>query len=399
MDVLNFLSATSIADPSGLWEWLILSVFNFIANYGTRVVVFTLILKLILSPLDIYQRVMMKKNQRITEQLKPEIDKIKKTYAGNPQVAQQKQMELNKKHGYNMLAGCLPMLVTLVISIYLLTGLNNISQYKNMQEYVQMYDQYNNTFVTEIEKDDYFTASTDADGIVSVTFNAIDYIQTEGKSQAEANAYEYEVWSSAEQLAQESVVELYYQELQESFLWVKNVWSPDVPWESPIKDYSDFMKAVSSYGTDAGKLGVTEAKLEDLVGQYETITALLYTDEGNAVNGYLILPIMSILVMLGSTLLTQRAQTRSGQVNPMGGGKMMMFIMPVMFGVFAMFYTAAFSLYIIASSSMTILMSLASTMVMVVLDKIEHKKTTTDEGVVRYGRPDPNANNDDNNKK
>ena len=48
-----FAAETAIKQPNWLWELLILHVFDFIANYGWRVVFFTLCLKLLLSPLDI----------------------------------------------------------------------------------------------------------------------------------------------------------------------------------------------------------------------------------------------------------------------------------------------------------------------------------------------------------
>ena len=79
----SILSAagTVINEPSWLWEKIILHVFDFIANYGWRVVVFTLCLKLLLSPLDIYQRYKARKNQRITEKLKPQMEKLQKQYS------------------------------------------------------------------------------------------------------------------------------------------------------------------------------------------------------------------------------------------------------------------------------------------------------------------------------
>ncbi len=94
----SILSAagTVINEPSWLWEKIILHVFDFIANYGWRVVVFTLCLKLLLSPLDIYQRYKARKNQRITEKLKPQMEKLQKQYPDKTIFAQ-KQMQLKKQ--------------------------------------------------------------------------------------------------------------------------------------------------------------------------------------------------------------------------------------------------------------------------------------------------------------
>ena len=144
MVILSKLFASAVAEPTGLWEWLILHVFNFVGNYGWRVLLFTLCLKLLLSPLDIYQRYKARKNQKITERIKPELDKLKKQYP-DPQVFQQKQAMLQKKEGISYFSACLPAIATLVIFITLLTGLNNISAYMNFKEYKDYYDLYNET--------------------------------------------------------------------------------------------------------------------------------------------------------------------------------------------------------------------------------------------------------------
>jgi len=105
MAFINLLSILELIDLpfnifESLWRWLILDVFySWIPDYGWCVIVFTLVLKLALSPIDIYQRIQMKKNQRITEKLKPEIEKLEAQYKDNPQALQQKKTELNKKNG------------------------------------------------------------------------------------------------------------------------------------------------------------------------------------------------------------------------------------------------------------------------------------------------------------
>ena len=65
MAVLSFLSlAETLKTPGGIpWEWLIVKVFDFVVNYGWRIVLFTVLLKVVLLPLDIYQKHCMRKNQ------------------------------------------------------------------------------------------------------------------------------------------------------------------------------------------------------------------------------------------------------------------------------------------------------------------------------------------------
>ena len=141
MAFLNLLSiAENMPVPSGVWQWLLVKLFDFVANYGWRVVVFTICLKLVLLPLDFYQRYSMKKNQKITERIKPEMDKLRAQYGSDQRTLSQKQMELNKREGFSYFSSCLPMIITLVIFFWLFSGLQNISQYMSMRQYLQMYD-------------------------------------------------------------------------------------------------------------------------------------------------------------------------------------------------------------------------------------------------------------------
>ena len=82
----------SVAAPDSMWHLLILKTFAFVADYGWRIVVFTVLLKLVLSPLDFYQRYKMHKNQKITERLKPTMEKIQKQYGNYNQSFSKKHM-------------------------------------------------------------------------------------------------------------------------------------------------------------------------------------------------------------------------------------------------------------------------------------------------------------------
>ena len=83
-------------------------------------------------------------------------------------------------------------------------------------------------------------------------------------------------------------------------------------------------------------------------------------------NGYLILVIISILTMLGSQFImtkSQKAQMELQSVDGMNGqaaqtSKMMMWMMPIMFGIFAFMYTASFSIYLIVSTVVSTLATL-----------------------------------------
>ena len=75
-----------------------------IGNIGWTVVAFTVILKLILSPLDIWQKMITRKNAKIMERMKPQLEVLKAKYGDDKQKFQQEQMALYKREKYSTLS-------------------------------------------------------------------------------------------------------------------------------------------------------------------------------------------------------------------------------------------------------------------------------------------------------
>lgn len=86
---------------------------GFIGNYGWSIVVFTIIIKLILLPLDFKSR----KSMRRMSDLQPQISKLQKKYANDKEKLNQKTAELYRKEHISPLSGCLPMLLSFPILI------------------------------------------------------------------------------------------------------------------------------------------------------------------------------------------------------------------------------------------------------------------------------------------
>lgn len=84
-------------------------------NYFVAIVLFTLFLKLILSPLAIKQKKGMINQLR----MRPKEDAIRKKYANNKEKMQNEIMALYKEEGYNPMGGCLPLLLQFPIIISL----------------------------------------------------------------------------------------------------------------------------------------------------------------------------------------------------------------------------------------------------------------------------------------
>jgi YidC/Oxa1 family membrane protein insertase len=90
----------------------VLNKFNW--NYGLIILILTVALKLVLSPLT-YKSYLSMAKMRV---IKPEMDEIKaKVGEDNPTLLQQEYLKLYKKAGVNPLGGCLPLLIQMPIVI------------------------------------------------------------------------------------------------------------------------------------------------------------------------------------------------------------------------------------------------------------------------------------------
>lgn len=366
-----------VAQPKGLWEWLILTVFSFVANYGWRIVLFTVLLKIVLSPLDIFQRYKGRKNQKISERLAPQIEKLQKQYP-DPQEFSRKQMELQKKEGFSYFSSCLPAIATMVIFITLLLGLNKISAYYNFTQYQDLYETYN-------------AAVTEYDNLGAEKDEVIGKLRAEGHISESYKKADDTVWDDRTQYAQYKVA-LRYEETKISFLWIENIWSPDVPWKKEINNKTTFEQNIGDYAKNPEKMGLDATTVGEMIAPYDTVMGRLLDTSYNRANGYLILPVLSVGLSFLMQWITMRQQKKSGQVNDaMGGGstmKMMMFMMPVLMGIFSLSYTACFSLYLVVNYLVSLAISLSSSLLFIIIDKKAAKKAA--ETVHKYGRPDPN---------
>ncbi len=111
--------------PLGNWivrwinRWVIIPVFdflnNYIASYGLIILLLTILVKLVISPLTIKSYLSSAK-MRV---LKPEVDKINAKYPNQSDAMKKQQeiMALYKSTGVSMFGGCLPMLIQFPILI------------------------------------------------------------------------------------------------------------------------------------------------------------------------------------------------------------------------------------------------------------------------------------------
>ena len=430
-------------------NWLgriVRAIIEGIGIVGVGIIVFTLVLKAITLPFDIYQRVKMRKQNLIMRNMQPELEKLQKQYANDKNMYQQKMLELYKKNGYSMLGACLPMIISLVILIVAFSAFRLYSQYANLNMYVQMSDVYNAAVLENsadgidftLQKNDDGTVYTDANGqyvlvwtnengqqsktIVwengakvdlgdNVTYTLYEkeggrkfvtvteedkYLQyeydletsevtrqygidtdklypllTDEQKEAIQNAPNDDAWQEA---YRSCVVKVgataaaeWYRDNDAGFLWIKNVWYPDVSYNHPIAEYKSFKNQFNKTKVTFEDGTVSELQQVFSETQYNNLTSEL-TAEKDQANGYFILIILSIGLMVLSQVVTMKSQKESNKYQSVDGQgaatqKMMLIMMPLIYAVFAFMYSAAFSIYMTMSSVIAILVTVFSNLI------------------------------------
>ena len=402
---------------------------------GVGIILFTIILKTVVLPLDAFSKVKMRKNNLKMEKMRPQLEKLQKQYANDKQAYNAKMMELYKKNGYSMLGPCLPMIVTLVIFIFVMSAFSSYSNYTNLHTYEQMAGAYNSAILmyaaeepdykdvprtgkwepyaesikegeevpfdkleyyklditygneddsclitvtvqymynfadeeekntlfsmTQEERDEFLNAKFDIEGAIAKsgvhtkyevkTERVLAIIEEENGDEYDAirqaaamlenktysgdnekTANDYRACEIMQQVGRNAASTIYYN-IHDSFLWVGNIWHPDVSYEHPVNKLDNVPDNV-----------------------YKEVTYNLSAEKA-APNGYFILIILSIGFMFLSQFILSRSQKAQNELQTADGRgkktqKIMMIVMPVIYGIFAFFYSAAFTIYMITSS-------------------------------------------------
>lgn len=113
---------TVIGTPLGYLMW---ACYILCKNYGLAIVLFTLLTKIILFPINIW----VQKNSIKMVKLQPQVNEIIARNVGNKDKAAEEQMALYKKEGYRPLVGVVPMLIQIPIILGLISVVYNPLQH------------------------------------------------------------------------------------------------------------------------------------------------------------------------------------------------------------------------------------------------------------------------------
>ena len=366
---------------------------KWIGNYGWTVVVFTGFLKLIMLPLDIWQRYSSRKSSVKMQSIQPLMESIDKRYGANTQRANEEKQKLYKKQGYSMLSTCLPMIISMVIFFVMFGGLREYSTHSTIMTFRTLSNEYYNVqeqvFKAEEGSDVYeaYVAEYDARYAEKMAEMPEEYKNPENPEDAEiktkianyeelarlyaqikacnkVNGINDQKGVEANEIALKAVQEKYLEE-RESWLWIKNVWQPDT-WETVMPDYSSGANAFST------SINMTQFPDDEGGATYNRIRNAILSMEGAGYgangtwNGLMILPILSVGLSFLSMWLSQYLEKR-GRKNAQQGeasaqnqqqqatNKMMMIMMPLMMAAFGFMYTGAFAIYMVCNYTLSII--------------------------------------------
>lgn len=314
----------------------IISGINSIVNsYGVSLIIFTVLVKLLVMPLDYKSR----KSMRRMTAVQPQVEKLQKKYANDKDKLNQKMAELYRKEGVSPMSGCLPMLISMVILMIMWSAMRLVAN-------------------TELAK------------------QALSVLASGGE------------------------------QVNESFLWIKNIWMPDSPFSPIIADHNSLkmipadvwssvfqsldasqVSALAGYGINANTLTseLVSSALQTLPN-YEMETALWSTlPQLNLLiakvniyakgNGWFVLPILAAVTQYLMTL----SQPQTAAANQQAGtGNFMKYFFPLFSLWICSSYNAMFSLYWVMSNLVAWVQSL-------IMNRIFEKKDQEERETIEEG--------------
>lgn len=325
----------NLAKPTGIWPKLFDLFESFIGNYGWTIVLFTLAVKLIVSPFDFYNRYSTRKNTLIQKRLSNQVQKINQKYSHNRDECNRQVASLYKKEGYNMIGSCVFMLINLIVTLVVFftffNSLRTISTYKLLNQYDTLQDCYYKTLNE--------TGSVEAAEAETLEL----YLDVNDKNQ---------------------------------WLWVNNIWRKDAKVNS-IPTYQNMVEATKSSNKKVYIEYINNIPEE----QYNAVTKSIKS-ENKDWNGYFILAILVLCTTFLSQYLSEKNNdpTKKAKENnelntqTQNTMKIMKLVMPLIMLIFVITNTASFGIYILIGNIFGILTNLLFGIIVKKLTKTEEEK-------------------------
>ena len=328
----------------GILQW----INGWIGSYGWAMVVFTILIRLVLTPLDIKSRVSMRK----TAKLQPQMQALQKKYANDKEKLNQKTAELYKKEHVNPLSSCLPLLLTWPILIAVFGAMRTAANFELLE---QITDLLNNK-APELEKWLWIKNLWMPDSLFSPAYPDLGTMRQIGADQ----------WLN----------------------WFKSLDQANLPALLQGLNLTEASFSGNELGTTIAAienaLKAGNAAYANAISVPQGMSINLLITQVNFVreyNGLMILPILSAVSQIAMTKLTGGAQNGADQGTAASTGKFMMWFFPIFSLVLCFSYSSAFALYWVAGN----LVSMVQTLVInkILDNKEKNAAAIAGEGTVK----------------
>ena len=413
----------AINEPGGLWATIIKAFEGGVGSYILAVLLLTLIIRVVWAPVDTLNKKFNKKMLRNQAKLQPQMEKIQKQYAKDPQMLKKKQNELYQKANAGLGGGCLFMLIFMALNLTIFgtmfTTMNAFSRYKVYEQYETMKYGYTNVLdmidsldatkfedvvknyenITVVKENDKISLVKGEEIITSQTFKNDYSVKVSEEETTKGEVFMLSLVNKyivddeddkTEFLGDKKIEEIKYSEAinaiatnytnsiyeetqkENKFLWVGNIWVADSPFKQSVFSYQDYQNHVGKDNVYEKEEVIYNAFMDSVKANY------------NSTNGYFILALLSIGISFLSILFSNGIRKKKQTTAPKQG-KAMYIIMPLIMGIFAIMYNSVFAFYLVVSSAINVLLTPLENLI---IDKWEARdmKKEEEKATVEYSR-------------
>ena len=304
---------------------LIKALQTFINNYAVTIIVFTILIKLVVMPLNLKSR---KSTQRM-QLIQPKMQELQEKYKNDQEKLNQKLQELYRKEGVSPMGGCLPMIISMFILFAMFYALRTFA---NEQLVTQFLTFYHNPSIDPSTLTDSFLWIRNLwmpDSPFATYMPDVQSLQL----------VDFETWNdiSAKLAAAGTIPQaLQFADRNAMMAYITDVVTPFIA--SDV--YAPYVAPVTGLG-NLNILGI--------------IKFTIYKFN----NGWFVLPLLSI----ASQLVMQKLTMQNTQMDPnqAGSQKTMLYVMTFMSLYFCAIYNSAFALYWVISNIYAIVENIAFT--------------------------------------
>ena len=343
-----------IAIPLG---WIMKACYLLVKNYGIALILFTVVIRVILLPLNIKQQ---KSSARMAK-LQPQLQKLQKKYANNKEKYQEEMMALYAKENASPTAGCLPMLITMLVLFALIEVVYNPLYYVTNVDKADLND--SNTLISNLYSVSYELDKADTDD--NTFAKLLETIEKENEGISEDEKYK-KLQSELEDIEKIEKLDLsdkqwervisavkLHNDIDTGFMLDEDYITPSLAKGRPaLLNFSFLNKAGGKYA-DVIDIVDDSGKLRETIDDFDYTFFGIKLESFPKWNNLLVLvPVLSFVFQLLMTFVSQyfTKKNNPAAANAMGGMKIMLYIMPIFSLIITFNFPVGLGIYWVMSS-------------------------------------------------